>query len=88
MFYTHYRMDYYPRFLAELHLIDLARDADPATAQRLRDVTAAMRSYAEADGRMRRAQVRHLKKRIRRAASQRAPRGRVAKVWAALRRRA
>lgn len=34
-FWVHYTLDYYPRFLAELHLIDLARHTAPDVAARI-----------------------------------------------------
>ena len=65
-FYVHFTSDFYPRFLAELHKIDLAHTADPEQLERFALVEGALREQLDRREARYAEQVAAQRKRIRR----------------------
>jgi hypothetical protein len=63
-FYVHYTMDYYPRFLAELDLIDLRDSLDPDTRARVEAIAASGREHSAVYARQWAATIREQEDRI------------------------
>ena len=63
-FYVHYTMDYYPRFLAELDLIDLRDSLDPKTRERVEAIVASSRDHSALYARQWTATIREQERRI------------------------
>lgn len=63
-FYVHYTMDYYPRFLAELDLIDLRDSLEPDALARVEAIAASGREHAALYARQWTATIREQEQRI------------------------